>query len=158
MSANQTDLFAAIEQEQKDKDSLASSEQLDAFAPLASRLRPQSVDEYIGQSHLIAKGRPLRALLDKGQCYSMVLWGPPGVGKTTLALLFAKSCNAYFEQIPAVTSGIKDIREAVDRALLRKQRGVKTLLFVDEVHRFNKTQQDAFLPHIENGTITFIGA
>ncbi|WP_295364243.1 replication-associated recombination protein A [uncultured Succinivibrio sp.] len=158
MSANQTDLFAAIEQEQKDKESLASSEQLDAFAPLASRLRPQSVDEYIGQSHLIAKGRPLRALLDKGQCYSMVLWGPPGVGKTTLALLFAKSCNAYFEQIPAVTSGIKDIREAVDRALLRKQRGVKTLLFVDEVHRFNKTQQDAFLPHIENGTITFIGA
>ncbi|MBQ9221036.1 MAG: replication-associated recombination protein A [Succinivibrio dextrinosolvens] len=158
MSANQTDLFAAIEQEQKDKDSLASSEQLDAFAPLASRLRPQSVDEYIGQSHLIAKGRPLRALLDKGQCYSMVLWGPPGVGKTTLALLFAKSCNAYFEQIPAVTSGIKDIRDAVDRALLRKQRGVKTLLFVDEVHRFNKTQQDAFLPHIENGTITFIGA
>lgn len=158
MSANQTDLFAAIEQEQKDKDSLASSEQLDAFAPLASRLRPQSVDEYIGQSHLIAKGRPLRALLDKGQCYSMVLWGPPGVGKTTLALLFAKSCNAYFEQIPAVTSGIKDIREAVDRALLRKQRGIKTLLFVDEVHRFNKTQQDAFLPHIENGTITFIGA
>lgn len=158
MSANQTDLFAVIEQEQKDKDSLASSEQLDAFAPLASRLRPQSVDEYIGQSHLIAKGRPLRALLDKGQCYSMVLWGPPGVGKTTLALLFAKSCNAYFEQIPAVTSGIKDIRDAVDRALLRKQRGVKTLLFVDEVHRFNKTQQDAFLPHIENGTITFIGA
>lgn len=158
MSANQTDLFAAIEQEQKDKESLGNPEQIDDFAPLASRLRPQTVDEYIGQSHLIAKGRPLRTILDKGQCYSMVLWGPPGVGKTTLALLFAKSCNAYFEQIPAVTSGIKDIRAAVDRALLRKQRGVKTLLFVDEVHRFNKTQQDAFLPHIENGTITFIGA
>ncbi|MGN1281707.1 MAG: replication-associated recombination protein A [Succinivibrio sp.] len=121
-------------------------------------MRPKSLEEYIGQSHLLGAGRPLRTLLDRGQCYSMILWGPPGVGKTTLALLFAKACNAFFEQIPAVTSGVKDIREAVDRAVLRKRNGNRTLLFVDEVHRFNKSQQDAFLPHIENGTITFIGA
>ena len=88
----------------------------------------------------------------------MILWGPPGVGKTTLALMFAKASNAFFEQLPAVTSGVKDIREAILRAQIRKQRGMRTLLFVDEVHRFNKSQQDAFLPHIENGTIIFIGA
>ncbi|MBR1612591.1 MAG: replication-associated recombination protein A [Succinivibrio sp.] len=160
MSADQTDLFAHFEQEAADKKSeeeKLSSEEL-AFAPLASRLRPDSISDYIGQTHLLGEGKPLRVILDRGQCYSMILWGPPGVGKTTLALLFAKACNAYFEQIPAVTSGIKDIRDAVDRALLRKKNGRRTLLFVDEVHRFNKSQQDAFLPHIENGTITFIGA
>lgn len=160
MSEDQIDLFSSYEQEVIDKKEMEKQalEQENEFAPLASRLRPQSINEYIGQSHLLGEGRPLRVILDRGQCYSMILWGPPGVGKTTLALLFAKACNAYFEQIPAVTSGIKDIREAVDRAILRKKRGVKTLLFVDEVHRFNKSQQDAFLPHIENGTITFIGA
>ncbi len=160
MSANQTDLFSSLEQEQEDlktqTESGASS--FNEFAPLASRLRPENIDEYIGQTHLLGAGKPLRVTLEKGQCYSMILWGPPGVGKTTLALLFSKACNAYFEQIPAVTSGVKDIREAVDRAVLRKQRGVRTVVFVDEVHRFNKSQQDAFLPHIENGTITFIGA
>lgn len=160
MSADQSDLFSqfSLELEDQNKKALQEQEQNDEFAPLASRMRPRSLEEYIGQSHLLGQGRPLRTLLDRGQCYSMILWGPPGVGKTTLALLFAKACNAFFEQIPAVTSGVKDIREAVDRALLRKQNGNRTLLFVDEVHRFNKSQQDAFLPHIENGTITFIGA
>lgn len=160
MNESQTDLFSQFDQEKADH---KANEQLDKdlndeFAPLASRMRPKTLEEYVGQSHLLGEGRPLRTILNKGQCYSMILWGPPGVGKTTLALLFAKACNAHFEQIPAVTSGVKDIREAVDRALLRKRSGVKTLLFVDEVHRFNKSQQDAFLPHIENGTITFIGA
>lgn len=156
MSANQMDLFSSYEQLERDKQT--QQDVVDEFAPLASRLRPQCVEEYIGQSHLLGKGMPLRTMLDRGCCYSMILWGPPGVGKTTLALLFAKVCNAFVEQIPAVTSGIKDIREAVDRAILRKQNGVKTLVFVDEVHRFNKSQQDAFLPHIENGTIIFVGA
>src|SRR5574344_2000370 len=159
MSDSQVDLFASYEQQKKDEEKTNEDvNSADEFAPLASRLRPQSIAEYIGQSHLLGDGKPLRTLLNRGTCYSMILWGPPGVGKTTLALLFAKACNAVVEQIPAVTSGVKDIREAVDRAVLRKQNGIKTLVFVDEVHRFNKSQQDAFLPHIENGTITFIGA
>ncbi len=158
MSADQTDLFASFEQVQEDQKQAQNSNTVDEFAPLASRLRPQSIEEYIGQTHLLGEGKPLRTMLNRGTCYSMILWGPPGVGKTTLALLFAKVCNAYVEQIPAVTSGVKDIRDAVDRALRRKESGIKTLVFVDEVHRFNKSQQDAFLPHIENGTITFIGA
>ena len=130
----------------------------DPFAPLAARLRPRNLNEYIGQSHLIGPGRPLRMALERGQCYSMILWGPPGVGKTTLAFIIARSTNAHLEQISAVTSGIKDIREAVERARQRRARGIRTILFVDEVHRFNKAQQDAFLPHIENGTVIFIGA
>ena len=156
--ADSGDLFAFFEQAHADEEKVKAQRVEDEFAPLASRLRPKSIVEYVGQTHLLGPGKPLRTVLDRGQCYSMILWGPPGVGKTTLALLFAKACNAFFEQIPAVTSGVKDIREAVDRALLRKKSGIKTLLFVDEVHRFNKSQQDAFLPHIENGTITFIGA
>lgn len=155
MSAEQTELFAAFaEVEKTDADAEASFD----GEPLAARLRPRNLEEYIGQSHLIGKDRPLRRMLERGQCYSMILWGPPGVGKTTLALIFAKSCNAVLEQIPAVTSGIKEIREAIDRARMRKRQGIRTLLFVDEVHRFNKSQQDAFLPHIEDGTVTFIGA
>ena len=160
MSVDPTDLFSF--QMQADEDLAQEKARQDAnltdFAPLAARLRPQTIDEYVGQSHLLAKDKPLRIALDRGQLYSMILWGPPGVGKTTLALLFAKASNAYFEQLPAVTSGIKDIREAIDKAKLRKMRNTRTLLFVDEVHRFNKSQQDAFLPHIENGTIIFIGA
>ena len=130
----------------------------DPFAPLAARMRPRNLDEYIGQSHLLGPNKPLRQALERGRCYSMIFWGPPGVGKTTLALLIARSTNSYLEQISAVASGIKDIRAAIERAQARKRRGKRTILFVDEVHRFNKAQQDAFLPYIENGTVTFIGS
>ena len=130
----------------------------DPFAPLAARMRPRNLDEYIGQSHLLGPNKPLRQALERGRCYSMIFWGPPGVGKTTLALIIARSTNSYLEQISAVASGIKDIRAAIERAQARKRRGMRTILFVDEVHRFNKAQQDAFLPYIENGTVTFIGA
>lgn len=157
MNAAQSDLFAPSVLASEGESEKSSSEEA-VFAPLAARLRPETLNEYIGQSHLLSPGRPLRIALEHGQCYSMVLWGPPGVGKTTLALIFAKACNAVLEQIPAVTSGVKEIRAAIERAELRKRQGIRTLLFVDEVHRFNKSQQDAFLPHIENGTITFIGA
>lgn len=132
--------------------------EFDPYAPLAARMRPRSLDDYFGQSHLLAPGKPLRQALERGHCYSMILWGPPGVGKTTLAFIIAHSVNAVMEQISAVVAGIKDIRAAVERAQARKKRGIRTILFVDEVHRFNKAQQDAFLPHIENGTVIFIGA
>ncbi len=158
MSVDPTDLFSSQLLADEDEKKAKIEEENLKFAPLASRLRPNNIDEYVGQSHLLSKGMPLRVALDHGQIYSMILWGPPGVGKTTLALMFAKASNAFFEQLPAVTSGVKDIREAILRAQIRKQRGMRTLLFVDEVHRFNKSQQDAFLPHIENGTIIFIGA
>ena len=157
MTSDNTDLFAAFDESLRE-DVKKEPSLSDEFAPLAARLRPTCIEEYIGQSHLLSLGKPLRAMYDRGQCYSMILWGPPGVGKTTLALLFAKACSAVFEQLPAVTSGVKDIRDAISRAELRKRSGIRTILFVDEVHRFNKSQQDAFLPHIENGTITFIGA
>ena len=154
MSAEQTELFESLAEHNIPK----PTHELQQSRPLADRMRPANLGEYIGQSHLLGPDRPLRKMLERGQCYSMILWGPPGVGKTTLALIFANSCNAILEQIPAVTSGIKEIREAVERAKGRKRQGVRTLLFVDEVHRFNKAQQDAFLPHIENGTVIFIGA
>ena len=130
----------------------------DPFAPLAARLRPRNLDEYIGQSHLLALGKPLRQAIENGRCYSMIFWGPPGVGKTTLAFMIARSTNAYLEQISAVAAGIQDVRDAIARAQDRKRNGIRTILLVDEVHRFNKAQQDAFLPYIENGTVTFIGA
>lgn len=128
-------------------------------APLAERLRPKTLDEVVGQSHLLAANKPLRLAFQSGKLPSMILWGPPGVGKTTLARLIANTAEANFIPISAVLSGIKDIREAVERAeLTLQQHGRKTILFVDEVHRFNKGQQDAFLPFVESGLITFIGA
>ncbi|TCS34043.1 recombination protein MgsA [Paucimonas lemoignei] len=130
-----------------------------ASIPLAERLRPQSLDEVIGQQHLLGPGKPLRVAFESGEPHSMILWGPPGVGKTTLARLMALSFNAEFIALSAVLSGVKDIREAVERAeLVRATSGRRTILFVDEVHRFNKSQQDAFLPHVESGLFTFIGA
>jgi len=128
-------------------------------APLAERLRPKTLDEVVGQSHLLGESKPLRLAFQSGKLPSMILWGPPGVGKTTLARLIANTADADFIPISAVLSGIKDIREAVERAELTLQHhGRKTILFVDEVHRFNKGQQDAFLPFVESGLITFIGA
>lgn len=128
------------------------------FRPLAARMRPSSLSQYIGQRHLLADGKPLRRALESGTLHSMIFWGPPGTGKTTLAELAASAANAGIERLSAVTSGVKDIREAIDRAKQNQQVGRRTVLFVDEVHRFNKSQQDAFLPHVESGTVTFIGA
>jgi putative ATPase len=128
-------------------------------APLAERLRPATLDEVIGQQHLLGPGKPLRVAFEAGRLHSMILWGPPGVGKTTLARLVAGAFDAQFIAISAVLGGVKDIREAVDRAnLVRAQSRRRTVVFVDEVHRFNKAQQDAFLPHVESGLFTFIGA
>jgi putative ATPase len=121
-------------------------------------MRPVTVNQYIGQQHILGEGKPLRRALEAGQIHSMILWGPPGTGKTTLAEVAAHYANAEVERVSAVTSGVKDIRAAIEKARENKQAGRRTILFVDEVHRFNKSQQDAFLPHIEDGTVTFIGA
>ncbi|MDP1940447.1 MAG: AAA family ATPase, partial [Gallionella sp.] len=130
-----------------------------AAAPLAERLRPQHIAEVIGQSHLLGEGRPLRLAFQSGRLHSMILWGPPGVGKTTLARLMASAFDAEFMPLSAVLSGVKDIREAIAEAQrVLQQNGRHTILFVDEVHRFNKSQQDAFLPFVEQGLVTFIGA
>jgi putative ATPase len=127
--------------------------------PLAARLRATCLDEYVGQQHLLASGKPLREALEQGALHSMIFWGPPGVGKTTLARLLAEVSDAHFETISAVLSGVKEIRQAVDLARQQAaQYGRRTILFVDEVHRFNKSQQDAFLPFVEDGTLIFIGA
>lgn len=128
------------------------------FKPLAARMRPRVLEEYIGQQHLLAEGKPLPRAIKAGHLHSMILWGPPGTGKTTLAELIAHYAHADVERLSAVTSGIKEIRESIEKAKVNRLGGRRTILFVDEVHRFNKSQQDAFLPHIEDGTITFIGA
>ncbi len=129
------------------------------IAPLAERLRPKHIDEVIGQPHLLGPGRPLRLAFESGKPHSMILWGPPGVGKTTLARLMASAFDAEFVPLSAVLSGVKDIRDAIAQAeLTLQQHGRHTILFVDEVHRFNKSQQDAFLPFVEQGLVTFIGA
>lgn len=129
------------------------------YEPLASRMRPQTLKEFVGQTHLVGKGKPLQQAVEHHSLHSMILWGPPGTGKTTLALLLAESVNAHVEKLSAVTSGVKDIREVVKKAQqLQQEKNSLTVLFVDEVHRFNKSQQDAFLPFIENGTLVLIGA
>jgi len=130
----------------------------DRQAPLAERLRPRTLNEVIGQQQLLGEGKPLRVAFESGRLHSMILWGPPGVGKTTLARLMSDAFDAQFIAISAVLGGVKDIREAVERANAARTSGRKTVVFVDEVHRFNKAQQDAFLPHVESGLFTFIGA
>jgi putative ATPase len=129
------------------------------FRPLADRMRPRSLAEFVGQRHLLDAGKPLRRAVETGALHSMILWGPPGSGKTTLARLFAANCDADFIGLSAVLAGVKDIREAVERARATRQQFKRaTVLFLDEVHRFNKSQQDAFLPFVEDGTLIFIGA
>ncbi len=127
--------------------------------PLADRMRPRAIDEYVGQEHLFGPGKPLRRMLEGGHLHSMILWGPPGTGKTTLARLVAQTCDADFIALSAVMAGVKDIRAAAEQARTNRERsGRRTVLFLDEVHRFNKAQQDAFLPWVEDGTLVFIGA
>ena len=138
---------------------LFTQQTTEEFMPLAARMRPRSLNEYIGQQHLLALGKPLRDAIEKGQMHSMIFWGPPGVGKTSLAHILAHTIDAYFTSISAVLAGVKEIRAAITEAQHYQQRShKKTLVFVDEVHRFNKAQQDAFLPYVEDGTIIFIGA
>lgn len=127
-------------------------------APLASRLRPETLEEYAGQKHLLGKGKLLRQLIDKDQISSMIFWGPPGVGKTTLARIIANRTQASFVEFSAVTSGIKEIKEVMIQAEQNRRMGIRTLLFADEIHRFNKAQQDAFLPYVEKGSIILVGA
>ena len=130
----------------------------DRTAPLASRLRPETLEEYVGQKHLVGPGKILRQLIEKDQISSMIFWGPPGVGKTTLARIIARQTRAEFVEFSAVTSGIKEVKEVMNQAEQNRRMGIRTLLFTDEIHRFNKAQQDAFLPFVEKGSIILVGA
>src|SRR5690242_19425176 len=130
----------------------------DRTRPLADRMRPRTLDEYVGQEHLIAPGKPLRAQIERDDISSLILWGPPGTGKTTLAKIIARMTRADFIEFSAVLSGIKEIKQVMAEAERGRQYGTRTILFVDEIHRFNKAQQDAFLPYVEKGTIRLIGA
>jgi putative ATPase len=141
-----TDLFASHDRDMAER-------------PLADRMRPETLEDFFGQSHLLADGKPLRRAIEQGKAHSMIFWGPPGTGKTTLARMIAETTESHFIALSAVMAGVKDIRKAVaDAREQRQMRGRSTILFLDEVHRFNKSQQDAFLPFVEDGTLTFIGA
>lgn len=137
----------------------AATERLKAQAPLAARMRPRTLDEIVGQSHLVAKGSPLRVLIEADRLSSVIFWGPPGTGKTTLAEVVALTTQRYFERLSAVSAGVKDVRESIERATERLgQFGRGTIVFIDEIHRFSTSQQDALLPSVESGVITLIGA
>ncbi|RLA49598.1 MAG: recombination factor protein RarA [Gammaproteobacteria bacterium] len=153
-----TDLFAGTPTGQQPTTAAGIGSPAGGYQPLAARLRPTNLDDYAGQQHMLAPGKPLRQAIDSRQLHSMIFWGPPGVGKTTLARIAAAHANAHFLQLSAVLSGVKEIREAIAQARQHKVGGRDTVLFVDEVHRFNKSQQDAFLPFVEDGTVIFIGA
>ncbi|MBS0358067.1 MAG: replication-associated recombination protein A [Proteobacteria bacterium] len=132
--------------------------QANELQPLAARMRPRNFDDFFGHAHLLGKGKPLRIAIESNHPHSMILWGPPGSGKTTLASMISHHSNAHMEKLSAVLSGVKEIREAIASAKEAQKKNQRTILFIDEVHRFNKAQQDAFLPHVEDGTVTFIGA
>src|SRR5690349_21911541 len=135
-----------------------ADDQVDRTRPLADRMRPRTLDEFVGQEHLVGPGKPLRVQIERDDTGSIIFWGPPGVGKTTLAQIIAARSKAEFVEFSAVLSGIKEIKQVMADAEKARQYGTRTIIFVDEIHRFNKAQQDAFLPHVEKGNIRLIGA